>query len=214
MLPVALANSDELTPYVEELLVLPSAETAALFRASLICNCEWARNSSLVKFGDATFSIPLVAANKSSVIKLSCIKSTLMAVKVCNSSLLSNWLNWIEKLPSVTGSIESLESSPSPALIALWTSEAKVAAVYEPGLMSILLNPALPVVSSTLTVKKSLPQYVDLFKVGFASYVVLYCNGSVTTVIDGAVAVNAASSNTVEVTVADLETVLFDRSSK
>jgi hypothetical protein len=33
-------------------------------------------------------------------------------------------------------------------------------------------------------------------------------------VIDGAVAVKAASSKTVDVTVADLETVLFDKSSK
>ena len=81
-----------------------------------------------------------------------------MAVKVWISSLLSNWLNWIEKLPSVTGSIDSFASSPRPAFIALWTSAAKAVEVYVPGLISILLKPALPVVSSTLTVKKSLPQ--------------------------------------------------------
>ena len=78
----------------------------------------------------------------------------------------------IRETGSVTGSIESLESSPKPSLIALWTSFAKLAAVYDPGLISMLLKAALPVVSSTLTVRKSLPQYVDLLSVGFASYVV------------------------------------------
>ena len=109
--------------------MFPSAETAALFKASLIWSWAWAKNSSRVKLGDATFSIPLVAENKSSVMKLSCIKSTLIAVRVWSSSLLSNWLNCIEKLPSVTGSIDNLASSPKPAFIALCTSDARVAAV-------------------------------------------------------------------------------------
>ena len=108
---------------------MPSADTAALFSASLILNCAWDKNSSLVKFGDATFSIPFVVEKIFSVTKLSFIKSTLIADKVWISSLLSSWLNWIEKLPSVTGSIANLESSDKPALIALWTSDASVVAV-------------------------------------------------------------------------------------
>ena len=156
--PVPLANNPELTPYVDALFVAPSAETAALFKASLILNWAWAKNSCLSKFGEATFSIPLVELNKSSVTKLSFIKSTLIADNVWSSSLLSNWLNCIEKFPSVTGSIDNFESSPKPALIALWTSCAREAAVYDPGLISILLKAALPVVSSTLIVRKSFPQ--------------------------------------------------------
>ena len=52
--PVPLANNEEETPYVDELFIEPSAETAALFNASLILSWAWAKNSSLSKFGEAT----------------------------------------------------------------------------------------------------------------------------------------------------------------
>ena len=118
---------DRLTPSVEAEPEVSSAETAALFKASLILNWACARNSSLDKFGVASLDIPDVKI--SLVTNVSVSKSTDIAFKATTSSSALIWLNLIEKDPSLTGSNETFLSSLKALLIALSTSDANVSAV-------------------------------------------------------------------------------------
>ena len=125
--PIFLAKSFVLTPNVDAEPEVSSAETAALFNASLTLSCACAKNSSLDKLGVASLDIPDVKI--SLVTKVSVSKFTEIAFSATTSSSALIWLNLMEKDPSLTGSKDTFLSSLKALFIALSTSEASVSAV-------------------------------------------------------------------------------------